>query len=114
MDQTKLAYCGLDCDHCPAYLATQNNDDDLRSKTAAKWSAMFQAEIKAEQINCDGCKSTSGRKFFHCSQCGIRSCASGKGFDTCAECDDFACDLVKFVIDNVPEAKASLESLRKA
>lgn len=25
-----LAYCGIDCGACPAYVATQNNDDVLR------------------------------------------------------------------------------------
>ncbi len=114
MEMQSLAYCGLDCFQCPAYLATKNNDDQLRATTAAQWSAMFQAEIKAEQINCDGCKSGTERKFFHCSQCEIRSCAEGKKYETCAECADFACEKVAFVVDNVPEAKAALEALRKA
>ncbi len=112
MDASQLASCGIDCRQCPAYTATQTNDDALRAKTAAEWSAMFQTEITAEQINCDGCKSTTGRQFVNCSRCAIRSCAADKSYATCAECDDFACDQVKFVIDNVPEAKAALEALR--
>ena len=27
-----IAYCGLDCEKCDAYLATINNDQDLREK----------------------------------------------------------------------------------
>ena len=107
-----LAYCGLDCQQCPAYLATQNDDEALRQKTAAEWSAMFQATITPEQIVCHGCKSDGQEQFFHCSQCGIRSCARSKGFDTCAPCEDYACDQLAFVIDNVPEAKTALEKLR--
>lgn len=112
MNDGNLAYCGIDCSQCPALIATQNDDDDLRAKTATEWSAMFHADIKATHISCDGCKSTTGRQFFHCSQCGIRACATDKGFATCAECDEYACDQLAFVIDNVPEAKAALEALR--
>jgi len=114
MDTSMLAYCGIGCSQCPARVATETDDDALRTKTAAEWSALFKADIKAAHIDCDGCKSATGRQFFHCSQCGIRACATDKGFDTCAECDDFACDQLKFVIDNVPEANAALEALRNA
>lgn len=27
-----IAYCGLDCEKCDAYLATINDDQDLRKK----------------------------------------------------------------------------------
>ncbi len=29
-----IAYCGIDCAVCPAYIAKKNNDDALRQKTA--------------------------------------------------------------------------------
>ena len=29
-----IACCGLDCRKCDAYIATMNNDDNLRKKTA--------------------------------------------------------------------------------
>lgn len=29
-----IGYCGLDCEKCDAYLATINNDQALREKTA--------------------------------------------------------------------------------
>jgi hypothetical protein len=59
-----IAYCGLNCSKCDAYLATQESDEMKREETAKKWSQMYRAEIKANQINCDGCKS-NGAKFFH-------------------------------------------------
>ncbi len=113
METTMRAYCGLDCMQCSAFLATKNDDDALRQKTAAEWSAMFQVEIPAEAINCEGCKG-DGVKIAHCSQCAIRASAIDKGFDTCAECDDFPCEHVAFVIDHMPEARAALEALRNA
>ena len=35
-----IACCGLDCESCDARIATVKNDDELREKTAQKWSAM--------------------------------------------------------------------------
>jgi hypothetical protein len=30
-----IAYCGLVCSNCPAFLATKNNDNTAREKVAA-------------------------------------------------------------------------------
>ena len=50
-----IACCGLDCESCDARIATVKNDDELREKTAQKWSAMNNApEITAATINCMG------------------------------------------------------------
>ena len=73
-----IAYCGLNCSKCEAYLATQENDDGKREKTAHAWSKLYQAEIKPAQINCTGCTS-DGIKFFHCDRCDIRQCCFTKG-----------------------------------
>ena len=35
-----IAYCGLDCGKCDAYLATVNDDQALREKTAKLWAAL--------------------------------------------------------------------------
>ena len=40
---TMLGFCGLDCAHCGAFLATQADDDELRAATASEWSAISQA-----------------------------------------------------------------------
>ena len=70
-----IACCGLDCESCDARIATVKNDDELREKTAQKWSAMNNApEITAATINCMGCR-TDGMKFAYCSDyCEIRKC----------------------------------------
>ena len=62
-----IACCGLDCESCDARIATVKNDDELREKTAQKWSAMNNApEITAATINCVGCHA-DGVKFAYCS-----------------------------------------------
>ena len=35
-----IACCGLDCENCTARIATVNNDDELREKTAKEWSVL--------------------------------------------------------------------------
>ena len=112
-EKKMIAKCGLVCSECPAYIVTQNNDDALRAETAKKWSEMFKADIKASDINCDGCQSESARLFSYCQTCEIRKCARKKQVATCADCPAYSCaKLDKFLAD-VPEARKVLEDLRK-
>lgn len=105
-----IAYCGLDCNQCNAYKATIVNDDSLREQTAAEWSKMFGVEIKADDINCLGCKSAL--RIGNCNVCGIRTCGVSKSVENCAECSDFGCKQIVDFLSMAPEAKANLESLR--
>lgn len=108
-----IAYCGLVCSNCPTYLATQNNDDVARAKTAALYSEKFGFCLKPEEINCDGCKSDGGKLIGYCHSCAIRQCCSGKGLDNCTVCDDQPCDnLIKFH-EFSADAKASFEAIKK-
>ena len=52
-----IAYCGLDCEKCDAYLATINDDHELRRKTAKLWAELNNAPILPEHINCQGCRA---------------------------------------------------------
>lgn len=106
------AYCGLDCSQCPAHLARENNDQELRQKTARDWSQMFKANITPEQIDCAGCHSPSEPLFAHCHQCEIRACAQGRGLETCAPCSDYACSHLDFVHSAEPRARQTLDDLR--
>lgn len=105
-----IAYCGLDCEKCDAYIATANNDNALREKTAKLWSELNHAPIIAEMINCMGCR-TDGVKTPYCdSMCEIRKCVMNKGFETCGNCADIqSCQSMKLILDNVPDALNNLE-----
>ena len=104
-----IARCGIDCENCDARIATITNDNNLREETAKKWREMFNApDIAVESINCTGCR-VDGVKFGHCTACEIRNCAEKKGFDTCGECEELeTCQIVGFVLQNVPGAKDNL------
>ena len=51
-----IGYCGLDCEKCDAYMATVNDDQTLREKTAKQWAELNNAPILPEHINCEGCR----------------------------------------------------------
>jgi hypothetical protein len=108
-----LAYCGLDCQKCEAYIATQTNDDTLRQKVADEWAAVYNVPVKKEDINCTGCKG-EGIKVMYCQQlCEVRKCAIAAKVNNCSECSEYACPKLEEIFKFGPEAKENLEKLRK-
>ena len=105
-----IACCGLGCLNCGAYIATRNNDDSKRMEVAKEWSTEFNADIKPEDINCNGCRS-EGQKFSHCNVCEIRSCYMEKEVANCAGCDMYACDKLENFFKMVPDAHTTLDNL---
>ena len=83
-----IGYCGLDCEKCDAYIATVNDDQALREKTAKLWAELNNAPILPEHINCEGCRMNGAKTVFCDSLCGIRKCALNKGVSTCGDCPD--------------------------
>jgi len=114
-----IAYCGLTCTDCPAYVATQANDREALENVAAEWREMFNApEITAESILCDGC-IVDGRKSGYCAMCDIRSCAIERGVINCAHCGDYpvnddGCKKLMKWFEEVPESKVVLDGIREA
>lgn len=108
-----VAYCGIVCTECPAFIATQENDDAKRKEVAEMWSKQYKMSIKPEDINCDGCNSGSQRMVGYCSVCEIRKCGQGKGVENCALCDEYGCEKLTKFIAMVPHARESLEKIRK-
>ena len=107
-----IAFCGLACSGCPARLATQKDDDAKRKEVAEAWSKQYNATIKPEDINCDGCMSQ--RLFFYCNICEIRKCGTEKRVENCAYCDEYACDKLTKFFAMAPAAKTALEEIRKS
>ncbi|NIN00617.1 MAG: DUF3795 domain-containing protein [candidate division Zixibacteria bacterium] len=108
-----IAYCGLVCTECPAFIATQKNDDEERKKVAEKWSKDHETALKPEDINCDGCLVDSERLFNYCKVCEVRKCAKDKAVVNCAYCDDYGCEKLTKFFGMAPEAKTRLDELRK-
>ena len=107
-----VAFWGLDCAACPAYQATQKNDDSERKKVAETWSKEFGADVKPEDIDCDGCISETGPYFKHCNVCEIRKCGLERSVVNCAHCSDYACDKLTKFLEMVPDAKSRLDGIK--
>ena len=103
-----IAYCGLDCAKCSAYLAYKNDDQILREKTATEWTVMHNFNFTSEMINCTGCKGT-GVQIGHCLNCEMRKCAMVKNLFNCGACDEFkTCKTINGFIEMVPQARENL------
>ena len=114
MTENMTAYCGLDCAVCPAHLAWKNDDDKLREKQAKEWGSPEYPLTKAE-INCVGCKVDAEPKFKFCASCTVKSCASERGVETCAHCDDYGCEKIERSLDILGEyARDTLEAIRES
>lgn len=108
-----MAYCGLDCVNCPAYLATQSGDMVALARVAARWSSDTGMDITTESILCDGCKSGSERMNTFCGVCAIRDCAERRGLFTCAHCEEYPCERLADFPAYEAEGKAHLDKIRK-
>ena len=108
-----VAYCGLVCTDCPAYVATQADDRAALERVAAQWREEYNApSITVESVICDGCLGSDGRHCGHCAECDIRACGMARGVVNCAYCPDYACEKVERFFGFVPEAQAVLGEIR--
>jgi len=114
MMDNRIAYCGLDCEQCDAYLATVRDDQALREKTAKRWSELNGVLILPEHINCEGCRADGVKTVYCDSLCPIRKCALQKGVTTCGDCPGMeTCPTVGAVLDNAPAARENLNRKEK-
>lgn len=109
-----VAYCGIVCTECPAYIATEKDDDELRDKIAKKWSSN-KYPIKAEDVNCYGCVVEEKEMMDFCAECEVRNCGIKRGVKNCAYCSDYPCKKLEKLWEylNLPETKEELEKIRK-
>ena len=108
-----IAYCGLVCTDCPAYLATQADDLAGLEQVVAEWTQAYGIQgLTAESVRCDGCLGTEGRKVGHCFECEVRLCALGRNVLNCAHCADYGCDTLQAFFGFVPDARTRLDGIR--
>ncbi len=123
MNKEDIAYCGLDCALCKRKFA------DIRQKIETLDEAF--AGVNMEEIakaipfmkgkyrgykkltaffsqECPGCRNKGGNPF-----CGIRKCASKRGYHTCAECEDLCKKFnALFRIHTDNEIQENIEQIR--
>lgn len=114
MENGMIAYCGLNCAGCPAYLATQANDREALEQVVAKLREEYDFDhegFTADNVLCNGCVG-QGRTASYCSECEIRACGIEHGVVNCAYCDDYACEKLESFLAQVPTARQTLDALR--
>jgi hypothetical protein len=107
-----VAYCGLDCSKCDAYIATQTYDFERKKRIAERWTKGLKVEFKPEDTNCLGCMSDKVSGW--CTRiCRIRPCAEVRKVKTCAHCGEYPCANLKEFQSSEPEATRNLEKIRR-
>lgn len=92
-----LAYCGLYCDACSFRLAALERDRWHLGNLPDNYADAKAAPIEQMDL-CPGCKLDPNP-----GNCPISGCARGRGYSTCAECDEMPCkELAEFQADGVP------------
>ena len=108
-----IAYCGLTCTDCDAYIATQQNDDKMRREIAADWTQKYHHDFKPEDINCDGCLPDTVKTIGQLNVCPIRKCGQARGVPNCGRCPDYSCDKTEEFFQMVPDCKKTLDAVRQ-
>ncbi|MCW4017403.1 MAG: DUF3795 domain-containing protein [Candidatus Bathyarchaeota archaeon] len=112
----QLGCCGLNCNECPIFIATSNNDDSLRQKTLVEWSKLYAdflpKPLEPSDMNCTGCHSQN--LFVGCISCSIRKCCGEKNLNNCGDCAEFdSCEMLNgFFSFGYQKAKENLECVR--
>lgn len=85
-DKKLAAVCGLFCEACSWFIAT--NEDPERLKRLAA-----QANFSVEESKCYGCRSE--KRLPYCDKCKLFVCSAERGIDFCSECEEYPCENLK-------------------
>ena len=108
-----IAYCGLVCTDCEAYVATQANDLAALERMAARAREQFNnPDLTVESALCDSCLSDSERLCGYCFECQVRACGMERGVVNCAYCDDYGCEKIEGFFGMAPNARTTLDGIR--
>jgi hypothetical protein len=108
-----VAYCGLLCDQCEAYQATQAGDEAGLERVAAHWRVEYgNPTFNQDNVACDGCLAVDGKLCSHCFECATRACGLSRGIANCGECLEYeSCARIQDFFKFVPSAKTVLDEI---
>ena len=108
-----IAFCGLVCTDCGAYIATQAHDQAALLRVRDQWRQEYDVPaMSIDDVTCDGCL-VAGLKCSHCAECDIRACGQSRGVANCGHCADYAtCAKLARFFGFVPSAKVVLDQVR--
>lgn len=88
-----LCYCGHDCARCLTYLATINNDEELRKQSQSFYKTEFGMDIPLADIHCLGGHSED--IFYLCKECPFIKCCKEHSIEMCCDCPKYPCKDIK-------------------
>ena len=93
----KLACCGDDCNYCPRYTGTINNDEEALRRTAEIWYRIGWRDkiLSPDEIKCYGCLSDKNCVY------GIKECCERKKINNCGYCSEMPCERLEKAIKRV-------------
>ena len=104
-----IGYCGIDCSKCDVYIATINDDNELREKTAKLWSELNRVTITPDMLNCVGCRCDGVKTYFCSDMCEIRKCAEAREYVSCCSCGEApTCKKLAMIITDNEEARKNM------
>ncbi len=102
------SFCGMNCEECPVYQATQKQDKAHQIWLAAEYSTE-SSWYSPSEMTCHGCHSEQRLESKMCQTCALRSCAESRVRQTCAECPDFPCSLIERYVSIETDARSQLQ-----
>ena len=106
-DINELAYCGLYCHQCSFVVACVTGKREHLLQMPEKYEKYKQSPL-TEMGDCPGCKFDN-----LCGDCEIKNCATKKGLDSCAYCEELPCEVgTAFWNDGIPHHLQALENLK--
>jgi hypothetical protein len=112
-----VSYCGLLCNGCPIFWATNEDNADrkekMRIEIAKLSNQIYETNYCSNDItDCDGCLTENERLFPGCQDCKIRNCAREKNLPNCAFCSHYVCESLNTFFKDNAEAKSRLDFIR--
>ena len=104
MIKETVAYCGLFCESCGVYIATQ----DKNNKELERLADLMKTT--KDEIVCNGCRSSTLSP--HCRKCNFRSCSQDKNNNNCEDCNEFPCSQITEFQKQMPHRAELFESLK--
>ena len=106
-----ISYCGIKCNECEGYIATQEKDQEKIKLIAEKWSKEYKHDVKPEDVYCNGCLTNTKILGGHCRVCEIRKCGIEKKIENCAHCSEYSCDSLTKFHEMAKDAKIVLDGI---
>ena len=118
------AYCGIYCGACDIHQERISKaGNELKKVLDAMEFESFANQVPGLQnydtfyktLNtlitffgqCAGCQKGGGPP-----ECQIRTCCQEKKYQTCAECDSYPCEKVKYIVDSYQPSQANIKEIR--